>query len=94
MHTETLGSQCTAGIAVICIREIIEHGQIDRIDADRCASDSHCWKNPVLGWERGPAKPKHANWKAAADDAAGEQPPLRVRVRITFEKIFLGEVFY
>lgn len=48
----------------------------------------------MLRWERGPAEPKHANWKAAADNAAGVQPPFRVWVGITCKKIFLGEVFY
>lgn len=94
MHTETLRGQCTAGVAVICVRDIIEHGQIYRIDTDRYASDCHSWENPVLGWERCPAEPKQTDWKAAADNTARVQPPFRVWVGVACKNIFLGEVFY
>jgi len=66
--TETLCRERGAGVAVICVRKVVENCKVDAEDAHCCATNAESREYPVVGRERCPPKPKAAHRQEHALD--------------------------
>ena len=71
---EGLGRQGGTRVAVVRVREVVEHGEVDGEDAHGGAGDGQGGQDPVQRGERGPAEPEEADGHEGAFDAAEVQP--------------------
>lgn len=69
MLTARLRSNGRAGVAVVCIGQVVEGRQVNGKDTHSSAANSDSWDNPVDGRERAPTKPEQADRKQNRLDA-------------------------